>query len=44
MVRRGTFHLVEQQPGNYALNKEDREGIVYQVKKMIHSLTNYCES
>jgi hypothetical protein len=27
-----TFHLVEQQFDNDVLNKEDREGIVYQVK------------
>jgi hypothetical protein len=39
-----TFHLVEQQFDNYVLNKEDREGIVYQVKNWIHSFTNYCES
>jgi hypothetical protein len=39
-----TFHLVEQQFDNYVLNKEDREGIFYQVKNWIHSFTNYCES
>jgi hypothetical protein len=30
-----TFHLVEQQFNNDVLNKEDREGIVYQVKNWI---------
>jgi hypothetical protein len=35
------FHLVEQQ---FDKNKEDREGIVYQVKNWIRSFTNYCES
>jgi hypothetical protein len=39
-----TFHLVEQQFENDVLNKEDREGIVYQVKNWVCSLTNYCES
>jgi hypothetical protein len=39
-----TFHLVEQQFDNDVLNKEDREGIVYQVKNWIRSFTNYCES
>jgi hypothetical protein len=39
-----TFHLVEQQCYNDVLNKEDREGIVYQVKNWIRSFTNYCES
>jgi hypothetical protein len=39
-----TFHLVEQQFGNDVLNKEDIEGIVYQVKNWIHSFTIYCES
>jgi hypothetical protein len=39
-----TFHLVEQQFGNDVLNKEDREGSVYQVKNWTHSFTNYCES
>jgi hypothetical protein len=39
-----TFHLVEQQLDNDVLNKEDREGIVYQVKNWIRSFTNYCES
>jgi hypothetical protein len=39
-----TFHLVEQQFDNDALNKEVREGIVYQVKNWIRSFTNYCES
>jgi hypothetical protein len=39
-----TFHLVEQQFNNDVLNKEDREGIVYQVKNWICSFTNYCES
>jgi hypothetical protein len=39
-----TFNLVEHQFDNDVLNKEDREGIVYQVKKWIHSFTNYCES
>jgi hypothetical protein len=39
-----TFHLVEQQFDNYVLNKEDREGIVYQVKNWIRSFKNYCES
>jgi hypothetical protein len=39
-----TFHLVEQQFDNDILNKEDREGIVYQVKNWIRSFTNYCES
>jgi hypothetical protein len=39
-----TFHLVEQQFNNDVLNKEDREGIVYQVKNWIRSFTNYCES
>jgi hypothetical protein len=29
---------------NDVLNKEDREAIVYQVKKWIRSFTNYCES
>jgi hypothetical protein len=33
-----TFHLVEQQFENDVLNKEDREGIVYQVKTgYVHS-------
>jgi hypothetical protein len=31
-----TFHLVEHQFDNDVLNKEDREGIVYQVKNWIH--------
>jgi hypothetical protein len=39
-----TFHLVEQQFENDVLNKEvnkeDREGIVYQVKNWIRSFTN----
>jgi hypothetical protein len=39
-----TFHLVEQQFDNDVLNKEDREGIVYQVKNWIRSFTNYCKS
>jgi hypothetical protein len=39
-----TFHLVEQQFDNDVLNKEDKEGIVYQVKNWIRSFTNYCES
>jgi hypothetical protein len=39
-----TFHLVEQQFDNDVLNKEDRQGIVYQVKNWISSFTNYCES
>jgi hypothetical protein len=39
-----TFHRVEQQFDNDILNKEDREGIVYQVKNWIRSFTNYCES
>jgi hypothetical protein len=39
-----TFRLVEQQFDNDVLNKEDREGIVYQVKNWIRSFTNYCES
>jgi hypothetical protein len=39
-----TFHLVEQKFNNNVLNKEDREGIVYQVKNWIHSFTKYCES
>jgi hypothetical protein len=34
---------VEQQFDNDVLNKEDREGIVYQVKNWIRSFTNYCE-
>jgi hypothetical protein len=38
------FHLVEQQFDNDVLNKEDREGIMYQVKNWIRSFTNYCES
>jgi hypothetical protein len=38
------FHLVVQQFDNDVLNKEDREGIVYQVKNWILSFTNYCES
>jgi hypothetical protein len=39
-----TFHLVEQQFDNDVLNKEDREGIVYQVNNLISSFANYCES
>jgi hypothetical protein len=30
-----TFHLVEQKLDNNVLNKEDKEGIVYQVKNWI---------
>jgi DNA phosphorothioation-dependent restriction protein DptG len=37
------FHLVEQPFYNNVLSKEDREGIVYQVKNWICSFTNYCE-
>jgi hypothetical protein len=39
-----TFHLVEHQFDNDVLKKEDREGIVYQVKNCIRSFTSYCES
>jgi hypothetical protein len=39
-----TCNLVEQKFENDVLNKEDREGIVYQVKNWIRSFTNYCES
>jgi hypothetical protein len=39
-----TFHLVEKIFNNDVLNKEDREGIVYQVKNCIRSFKNYCES
>jgi hypothetical protein len=39
-----TFHLVEQQFDNDVLNKEDREGVFYQVKNWIHSFKNYCKS
>jgi hypothetical protein len=35
---------VEQQFDNDVLNKEEREGSVYQVKNWICSFTNYCES
>jgi hypothetical protein len=35
---------VVQQFDNDVVNKEDMEGIVYQVKNWIHSLSNYCES
>jgi hypothetical protein len=39
-----TFHLVEQQFDHDVINKEDREGIVYQVKNWIRLFINYCES
>jgi hypothetical protein len=39
-----TFRLVEQQFDNDVLKKEDREGIVNQVKNWIRSFTNYCKS
>jgi hypothetical protein len=45
-----TFHLAEQQFDNDVnfdndvLNKEEREGSVYQVKNWIRSFTKYCES
>jgi hypothetical protein len=39
-----TFHLVEQQFDNDVLNKEDREGIAYQVNNWIHAFINYCKS